>query len=164
MPNEVEQQAKKPASRVGEIIRFVITGGVCFLVEFVVLVLLVDTLGLDTLVATPIAFAVSVVVNYFLCMAWVFEGTKDSGAAAKVGFAVTSVIGLLLNELLMLLFRVTLGETTVIVTVLGFTVTMYMLNKCLATLLVMVWNYFTKRAVLQSSLIARLTQKLQRRG
>jgi len=164
MADESMQQAKKPGARVGEIIRFVVTGGVCFLVEFIVLVLLVDALGMDTLLATPIAFAVSVVINYLLCMAWVFEGTKDSGAAAKVGFAVTSVIGLFLNELLMLLFRVTLGETTVLVTIFGFTVTMYMLNKCLATLLVMVWNYFTKRAVLQSSLIRQLTQRLQRRG
>lgn len=163
MANESVQQAKKPASRAGEIIRFVITGGVCFLVEFIVLVLLVDGLGLDTLLATPIAFAVSVVVNYLLCMAWVFEGTKDSGMAAKVGFAVTSVIGLFLNELLMLLFRVTLGEQAELVTLFGFTVTMYMLNKCLATLLVMVWNYFTKRAVLQSSVIENLTRKLLRR-
>ena len=30
----------------------------------------------------------------------------------------------------------------------GNAIRMYMLNKCLATLLVMIWNYFTKRAVL----------------
>lgn len=157
----MSEDAKK-SSRMGEIIRFVITGGVCFMVEFVVLVLLVDTLHWDTLVATPLAFLISVVVNYLMCMAWVFEGTKDAGLAAKVGFAVTSVIGLLLNELLMLLFRVTLGETTDLFTVFGFTVTMYMVNKCLATLVVMVWNYFTKRAVLQSGVIRNLTQRLQR--
>lgn len=151
---------KKNTSRLGEIIRFVVTGGVCFAVEFVVLVLLVDTLHLDTLIATPIAFLVSVIVNYLMCMAWVFEGTKDAGAAAKVGFLITSLIGLLLNELLMLLFRVTLGETMVLFTIFGFTATMYMLNKCLATLIVMVWNYFTKRAVLQSDIIRRLTRKL----
>lgn len=151
---------KKNSSRLGEIIRFVITGGVCFVVEFVMLVLLVDTLHLDTLIATPIAFLVSVIVNYLMCMAWVFEGTKDAGAAAKVGFLVTSVIGLLLNELLMLLFRVMLGETTLLFTIFGFEFTMYMLNKCLATLIVMVWNYFTKRAVLQSDFIRRMTQKL----
>ncbi len=151
---------KKNTSRLGEIIRFVVTGGVCFVVEFVVLVLLVDTLHLDTLIATPIAFLVSVIVNYLMCMAWVFEGTKDAGAAANVGVLITTMSGLLLNELLMLLFRVTLGETTVLVTIFGFAFTMYMLNKCLATLIVMVWNYFTKRAVLQSDIIRRMTQKL----
>lgn len=149
--------SENKSSRFGEVIRFVITGGVCFVVEFIALVLLRDTVHLDTLIATPIAFLISVVVNYLLCMAWVFEGTKDGGNSAKVGFAVTSVIGLLLNELLMLLLRVLLGEDTVLFTLFGFTATMYMLNKVIATLLVMIWNYFTKRAVLRSGLFARLT-------
>ena len=146
----------KTESRLGEMVRFALTGGVCFLVEFAALVLLKEGLRLDTLIATPIAFALSVVVNYALCMRWVFRGARDGGAAAKAGFAVTSVMGLVLNEGLMLLFRVMLGEDTVLLTFLGCPVTMYMLNKVLSTLLVMVWNYFTKKAVLQSGLIQRL--------
>ena len=147
---------EKTGSRLGEVVRFALTGGICFLVEFAALVLLKEGLGLDTLIATPIAFALSVVVNYALCMRWVFRGARDGGAAAKAGFAVTSVMGLVLNEGLMLLFRVMLGEDAVLLTLLGYPVTMYMLNKVLATLLVMVWNYFTKKAVLQSGLIQRL--------
>ena len=149
----------KTESRLGEVVRFALTGGVCFLVEFAALVLLKEGLGLDTLIATPIAFALSVVVNYALCMRWVFRGARDGGAAAKAGFAVTSVMGLVLNEGLMLLFRVILGEDAVLLTLLGYPVTMYMLNKALSTLLVMVWNYFTKKAVLQSGLIQRLLRR-----
>ena len=147
---------EKTESPLGEVVRFALTGGICFLVEFAALVLLKEGLGLDTLIATPIAFALSVVVNYALCMRWVFRGARDGGAAAKAGFAVTSVMGLVLNEGLMLLFRVMLGEDAVLLTLLDYPVTMYMLNKVLATLLVMVWNYFTKKAVLQSGLIQRL--------
>ena len=147
---------EKTESRLGEVVRFALTGGICFLVEFAALVLLKEGLGLDTLIATPIAFALSVVVNYALCMRWVFRGARDGGAAAKAGFAVTSVMGLVLNEGLMLLFRVMLGEDAVLLTLLGYPVTMYMLNKVLSTLLVMVWNYFTKKGVLQSGLIQRL--------
>ncbi len=135
-------------NRLGEGLRFIITGGVCFLVEFLALVLLRDTCGLDTLVATPIAFTVSVILNYFLCVAWVFRGANGSGAFAKVGFVITSVTGLVLNELLMLLFRHLFGEDQAVLQIFGFTVTMYMVNKVLSTLLVMVWNYFTKRALL----------------
>ena len=138
--------------KIKETLRFVVTGGFCFLVEFVCLVLLRDTVGLDTLIATPIAFLISVAVNYLLCVRWVFIGAKEQNAAGKAGFLITSVMGLLLNELLMLLFRVIFGENTVILTVFSFTVTMYMVNKALATLLVMVWNYFTKRAILQKGL------------
>lgn len=146
--------------RLAEILRFAVTGGVCFVIEFAVLVLLKELLHLDTLIATPIAFAVSVIFNYLLCMVWVFTGVKDAGLTAKVGFIVTSLIGLVLNEALMLLLRVTLGEETLLLTLFGFTVTMYMLNKAIATLLVMVWNYFTKRAVLTSGFIARLSARL----
>ena len=53
-------------NRTGEILRFALTGGICFLAELAVLVLLKDGLGLDTLIATPVAFLVSVILNYLM--------------------------------------------------------------------------------------------------
>lgn len=144
-----------------EVLRFVVTGGFCFLIEFVSLVLLKELLHLDTLIATPIAFTVSVIVNYFLCVVWVFPGTDDRGAAAKAAFAVTSLIGLALNEVFMLLFRVLWGEAYRLMTIGGFDVTMYMLNKVIATLLVMIWNFFSKKAVLKSSLLRKYHRTTQ---
>ena len=135
-------------SRAAEIIRFALTGGVCFVVELAVLILLKGRFGVDTLIATPIAFLISVILNYLLCVVWVFRGAKNRGAGAKAGFLITSVIGLGLNEALMLLFRMLLGEDAVILTLGTRVVNMYVLNKCLATLIVMIWNYFSKRAVL----------------
>ena len=137
-------------ARVREILRFVITGGVCFLVEFAALAILRDKLGLDTLAAVPIAFLISVILKYLLCIKWVFTGDKDQGNAAKMGFLITSVMGLFLNEGLMYLFRVLFGEDQAVLTVFGFTLTMYMVSKALSTLIVMIWNYFTKRAVLKN--------------
>ena len=136
-------------------LRFILTGGVCFLVEFACLVFLRDTVGLDTLIATPIAFLISVILNYLLCVKWVFGGAKDQGNTAKLGFLVTSVMGLFLNELLMLIFRGIFGEDAAVLTVFGFTVTMYMINKVLSTGIVMVWNYFTKRAILKKGLLRK---------
>ena len=135
-------------SRASEVIRFALTGGVCFVVELAILILLKGRFGVDTLIATPIAFLISVILNYLLCVVWVFRGAKNQGAGAKAGFLITSVIGLGLNELLMLVFRLTLGEDAVIMMFRGKEVNMYVLNKCLATLIVMIWNYFSKRAVL----------------
>ncbi len=140
---------KKKTGHLGEVIRFGISGGVCFLIELVALILLRDTVGLDTLIATPIAFLISVIVNYLMCIKWVFDGAREQGNRQKIGFLVTSVMGLLLNELLMWLFRMVFGEDTVVLTVFSFAVTMYMVNKCLATIIVMVWNYFTKRWILR---------------
>ena len=138
-------------------LRFLVTGGVCFLVELAALVLLRDTCGLDTLIAVPIAFLISVILNYLLCVKWVFSGVGEQGNSAKAGFLITSVMGLLLNELLMLIFRGVFGEDQVVFTLLGFTVTMYMVNKALSTLLVMIWNYFAKRAILKGRLLKRFT-------
>ena len=140
---------QKNENRLGEAVRFAVSGGVCFLIEFAALVLLRDRAGLDTLIAVPAAFLISVIVNYLMCVRWVFPAAGEQRNAARLGFLVTSVMGLLLNEGLMLLFRVLFGEEQPIITVRSFTVTMYMVNKALATLLVMIWNYFTKRYILR---------------
>ena len=136
-------------ARLMELLRFVLTGGVCFLIEFVALVLLKEGLRLPVMAATPIAFVISVIANYLLCVVWVFKGAKSDGAKTQVGFFLTSLIGLALNQLFMWIFCTLLGEDTLLFTLAGRAVTMYMLNKVLATLLVMVWNYITKRLVLK---------------
>ena len=134
--------------RLGEIIRFVIAGGAGFAVEIGLLILLKEKLGMDTLIATPIAFTASVIVNYLICVFWVFSGAREQSRQSKIAFFLTSAVGLLLNELLMFLLRVMWGEDTVLVTVFSFAVSLYVLNKVLATCIVMVWNYFTKRYIL----------------
>ena len=147
--SSTENKRSAQGTRFSEALRFFVTGGVCFAVEFVCLVVLRDKIGLDTLAATPIAFLISVALNYLMCVKWVFKGVGEQKRSAQAGFLLTSVMGLLLNEGLMLLFRVLFGEDQPIITVLSFTVTMYMVNKALATLLVMIWNYFTKRYILR---------------
>ena len=63
--------------RLGEILRFVVAGAAGFAVELGVLVLLKEKAGLDTLAAVPVAFTVSVAVNYLICILWVFRGAKE---------------------------------------------------------------------------------------
>ncbi len=136
-------------NRLKEVLKFAISGGIGALVEFAALYVLKEWLHIGAVVATPIAFLVSVLVNYLLCVRWVFEGAKDGSRRAQLGFAITSVIGLVLNTLLMAGLTAWLGEDTVLLTVLGFELKIYLVNKVIATLIVMVWNYFTKRYVLK---------------
>ena len=137
--------------RLREVIRFLVAGGAAFAVELVSLILLKEKLGLDTLVATPIAFLLSVIENYLICVLWVFDGAREQSRKSQIAFFLTSAVGLLLNELLMFLFRVIWGEETVLFTVFSFAVSLYVLNKILATALVMIWNYFTKRYILMKA-------------
>ena len=138
-------------NRLNEVIKFVLTGGVCFLIEYAALVVLKEWLYIPVVAATPVAFLVSVVFNYLLCVKWVFAGAKEGSKKAQLGFLITSVMGLFLNWAIMWALTALLGEDAVLLTILGVSVKVYMLNKVIATGLVMVWNYFTKRWLLKGN-------------
>ncbi len=131
-----------------EVLRFAITGGACFVIELLLLRLLRDGCGLHTIPAEAIAFLASTAVNFLMCLKWVFVGAREHGALQKIVFLITSLIGLGLNLLLMAVFGRLFDEDQVIFALFGFEVKMYMVNKIIATVIVMIWNYFTKRAVL----------------
>ena len=137
------------SNRLKEIVKFAFTGGVCFLIEYAALIALKEWLRLPVVAATPIAFLISVVFNYLLCVRWVFDGAKEGSKKAQIGFALTSVMGLFLNWLIMWALTALLGEDGVLLSLLGVEIKVYMLNKVIATGLVMVWNYFTKRWLLK---------------
>lgn len=136
-------------NRLKEIIKFGFTGGVCFLIEWLALTAMVEWLALDVNLATPLAFLISVVINYLLCVRWVFDGAKDGDRKAQMGFIVTSLLGLAINSLVMLVLGLLFDEHAVLLQAFGFTLKVYQVNKVVATLVVMVWNYFTKRWLLK---------------
>jgi len=137
-------------NRLKELLRFVFTGGVCFLIEYAALIVLKEWLHLPVVAATPLAFLISVVFNYLLCVKWVFPGAKEGSRRAQLGFVITSAIGLFLNWGIMWALTALFGEDGLLFSVMGLEIKVYMLNKVIATLLVLIWNYFTKRYVLQS--------------
>ena len=139
------------SNRLKEIIKFAFTGGVCFLIEYAALIALKEWLHLPVVAATPIAFLISVVFNYLLCVKWVFDGAAEGSRKAQLGFALTSVMGLFLNWAIMWVLTALLGEDAVLLTIFGIAIKVYMLNKVIATGLVMVWNYFTKRWLLKGN-------------
>ena len=135
--------------RLKEILKFAFTGGVCFVIEYAALILLKELLHIPVVAATPIAFLISVVFNYLLCVKWVFDGAQEGSKKAQLGFLITSVMGLLLNWVIMWALTSLFGEDALLFASFGIEIKVYMLNKVIATGLVMVWNYFTKRYVLK---------------
>lgn len=136
-------------NRLKEILKFGLTGGVCFLIEWLALTALVEGLQLSVTVATPLAFLISVIVNYLLCVRWVFDGAKNGDRRAQLGFIITSLLGMGINSLVMLLLGRLFNEHAVLLTAFGQTLKVYQVNKVAATLIVMIWNYFTKRYLLK---------------
>ena len=64
------------AERFHEILRFLIVGGGCFLLEYVLLYMLTEFAGIPYLTSSAIAFLISLLVNYLLCVTVVFSHGK----------------------------------------------------------------------------------------
>ncbi len=122
--------------RLMEIIRFCFVGGVSFLIDYSLLYALTEFAGIYYLYSSAISFSVSVIFNYWLCIAYVFKGAKKQTPRQAMFFFVTGAIGLVLNQFCMWLFVAIVGLH-------------YMLAKIFATAIVTVWNYVTKRKVVR---------------
>lgn len=153
---------EKNESRFGEVLKFLISGGICFLIKLVCSVALRFGLGHDTWLSVLLAEIVAIAANYVLCVLWIWPGAKDNSAITKIGFLVTSLIGLVWNELLMMAFGAIFGETQVLFTIFGKNISMYMVSICITTIIVLFWNFFTKRAVLNSDLLQKWAGKMKK--
>ena len=119
-----------------EVVRFCIVGGLSFLVDYSLLYALTEWAGIYYLYSSAISFGVSVVFNYWLCVAYVFKGAGKQTARQATIFLVTGIMGLALNQLCMWFFVAIAGLH-------------YMLAKIFATAIVTIWNYFTKRMAIR---------------
>ena len=153
---------EKNESRFSEVLKFLISGGICFLIKLICSVALRFGLGRDTWLSVLLAEIVAISVNYILCVLWIWPGAKDNSAITKIGFLVTSLIGLVWNELLMMAFGAIFGETQVLFTIFGKNISMYMVSICITTIIVLFWNFFTKRAVLNSDLLQKWAGKMKK--
>ncbi len=110
----------------------------CFFIDFAVLFALTEIFGEHLyLLFAGISFTVSVIVNYILSVKYVFTvNDRHSKKQHFILFVIFSIIGLALTELLMWL-GVSLCDIN------------YMLTKVLATLIVTVYNFITKKLSLE---------------
>ena len=126
---------------VNQIIRFGVTGGLAFVIDYGLLVFCTEVLGIHYLISSAIAFSIAVVFNYILSVRWVFDVRESAwdqaGKQARfVIFVVLSVIGLGLTELLMWFGTDVLGIY-------------YMVTKLGATGIVMVYNFVSRKVLLE---------------
>ena len=115
-----------------EIIRFCLVGGGSFLVDYSLLYFCTEYIGMNYLYSSAVSFTVSVIVNYWLCVKFVFPGAGRQGKKQVTLFVGSSIVGLGLNQLCMWV----LVEQFALY---------YMIAKIAATIVVTVWNYIMKR-------------------
>ncbi len=122
---------------IAQIMKFGVVGVVATVIDFGVMNLLYYVLGLDILVANTAGFVISLVFNYLASMKYVFAHKEGMSRKREfVIFVVLSVIGLVLNDGIVLALKGGLGLEANIA-------------KVCATALVMVYNFVTRKIFLE---------------
>lgn len=122
---------------IAQIMKFGVVGVVATIIDFAVMNVLYYGLGLDILVANTAGFVISLVFNYLASMKYVFAHKEGMSRQREfVIFVVLSVIGLVLNDGIVLALKGGLGLEANI-------------SKVCATALVMVYNFVTRKIFLE---------------
>lgn len=120
-----------------QIFKFGVIGALAFLIDYGVLYVLTEFAGIYYLISGAISFTVSVIFNYICSMKYVFSGKEGMSRRKEfIIFVVLSILGLLLNQLLMWM-----GVDLLHI--------YYMVTKIFATAIVMVYNFVTRKIFLE---------------
>ena len=120
-----------------QIFKFLFVGGLAFLIDYVSLIICKEIFQLSTLLASAIAFTISVIVNYILSVTWVFEVDETKSKKQNfIIFIVFSILGLIITEIIMYL-----GSDVLKIS--------YLIVKIVATAIVMVFNFVTRKIFLE---------------
>lgn len=124
---------------VGQFLRYFVTGGLAFIVDFGVFSLALYYFDVHYLIANLIGLMAGNVVNYLLSLGWVFSAEKRKMEKHRMleitVFIVISLIGVGLNEVLMLFMvgKLSLNE---------------MFSKVVAAGVVLVYNFLARKFIL----------------
>jgi dolichol-phosphate mannosyltransferase len=119
-------------------VRFLAVGALGTLLDFGLLTVL-KMAGTPTLVANSLGFLAGLTSNYIWNSRWTFAGQTREGWRQFLQFACVSLVGLMLNNAIVLALESPLGR------LIGDPARGYLPAKVLATGLVVFWNYFANR-------------------
>lgn len=125
--------------------KFLIVGTIGFIVDFGTLTILVEVFGLKPVIANTFSFSAAVVSNFTLNRYWTYPDSRSKRRRVQLTqFAVVSVIGLLINNTILVLtqgpFESLLRTMHAPEAIRG-----YIPAKIVATIVVLFWNFFVNR-------------------
>lgn len=122
-----------------QIMKFGVVGFICFGIDYGLMILLTEAAGISYLVSSGLSFSISVNVNYTLSLKFVFETNQENNKIVEfLVFIILSVIGLGINQVLM---WVCVDKFHIF----------YMISKVGVTGVVMVYNFVTRKLILEKS-------------
>ena len=131
-----------------QIMKFGVVGVIATVIDFGIMNLLHYGLGLNILIANTSGFIISLIFNYLASMKYVFAHKEGMSRRREfIIFVVLSVIGLVLNDGIVLALNAGLGLEANIA-------------KICATALVMVYNFVTRKIFLEGDETSSSTSSL----
>lgn len=121
---------------INQILKFGVVGGLAFLIDYGLLYFLTEFCNIYYMISSIISFTVSLIFNYILSIKWVFDVRKKQTYKEVIVFVLLSVFGLLINQLVMYVGSDLLNIY-------------YMITKLVATFIVMVWNFVTRKIFIE---------------
>ena len=120
-----------------QIFNFGIVGVIATIIDFVFLYLFRDMCHFPLILSNTLSFCISVVYNYWASMTFVFDVNKNKSKKRNfVLFIIFSVIGLILNDIIVWFVSDKLSIY-------------YLISKVIATVIVMVFNFVTRKKFLE---------------
>ena len=122
-----------------QLFRYVIVGGIAFLVDYGQLFALTEYLHFHYLLSATISFIAGLIVNYAISTRWIFRHSKlDNRLMEFIIYSLIGVIGLLINNIILYLLT-------------DFFHIHYMLSKLITAAIVMGWNFIGRKIILFKS-------------
>ncbi len=129
--------SKKTENLLIQIFKFGIVGVIATVIDFGFLYIFKEFAHINTIIANTLSFCISVIYNYIASVKWVFNVNKEKNPKKNfILFIVFSVIGLILNDAIMWVCTDKLNIH-------------YLIAKVIATALVMIFNFVTRKKFLE---------------
>lgn len=134
-PRKHQEALRRAVAQINpaQFLRFAVVGGIATIIQFSILVALVELAHANELIANAIGFVIAATANYLMNRYFTFSGTTSHAGYGMLKFAVTSLIGLGINSLIFKAFM-SVGVY-------------YMIAWAFATGLTLIWNYSAARLI-----------------
>ncbi|GHV34847.1 hypothetical protein FACS1894178_3190 [Bacteroidia bacterium] len=127
---------KKTTNIFLQFIRYGISGGIAFAVDFFLLYILTEYADFHYLIAGTISFSVGLIITYLFSILWVFDKRRFRSRTTEfLLFVLIGIVGLLLTVVLMWLLTDMIHFH-------------YLLAKIITTVIVTLWNFLAKKYIL----------------
>ena len=132
------------AQLIAKFVKFGIVGLSGMVVDFGVLYLMRDVVGLGDILSNTISFTAAATSNYFLNRIWTFRSHEKQVGKEYLKFLLVSVIGLGINNGVLLLSNLLWPEAYQhgVLSLFGLTIDYFYLFKLLARAVTTLWNFF----------------------